>query len=83
MSPTPTACACTVHALQRSALQGRLGPTAHSTRPYTHHTTRSANAEACDLLKKKGEAAYNERVRRFAADYPKLLLQLKATEAKK
>ncbi len=56
--------------------------------PYTQratpHLTRarpgSANADACELLSKKGEGAYKERVLKYAAEYPALLAALKAKE---
>ena len=39
---------------------------------------RRANPEACELYKRKGEAAYKERVLKFALEYPALLEKAKA-----
>lgn len=53
-------------------------PQCRTSRPHPTHAERRANPDACELYKRKGEAAYKERVLKFALEYPALLEKAKA-----
>jgi hypothetical protein len=77
MSPTQSLCECL---LQLPPLCACLlaPPQCRTSRPHPTHAERRANPDACELYKRKGEAAYKERVLKFALEYPALLEKAKA-----